>query len=275
VQARGPVVFMQGRAEFHEKYEELFVGLADRGFDVYAMDWRGQGASDRMLKNPHKGYVDDFATYLTDLEDWLATTDIGTEAPFALMGHSMGGHLALRYAMEKPHRVTALVAMAPMMDIHMPPGMRPLSIPIIALSRSMGWMEKYAPTQTDFNLSLFSFMGNALTHDEKRFEIIKQLMRRSPEVQLGGVTVGWISAALRSMQAVRRALLTTQEVPFPARVLLAEGDRVVRSEVAAQVMTHINGLEVEMVANARHEIPQELPAVRARMWAAVDQILSA
>ena len=47
---RGTVVLLTGRGEFIEKYATEVVGeLLERGFAVVALDWRGQGLSDRPL----------------------------------------------------------------------------------------------------------------------------------------------------------------------------------------------------------------------------------
>ena len=49
------VILCHGRTEFLEKYREVIGELNNRGCDVWSMDWRGQGLSDRMLVNPQKG----------------------------------------------------------------------------------------------------------------------------------------------------------------------------------------------------------------------------
>src|ERR1700747_1167886 len=65
---KGTVCIMQGRAEFIEKYFETVRDLRSRGFAVATFDWRGQGRSERALRDRHKGHVRDFAEYDTDLE---------------------------------------------------------------------------------------------------------------------------------------------------------------------------------------------------------------
>src|SRR6516165_4364563 len=60
---RGTVVLLQGRAEWIEKYFETVRDLRARGFAVATIDWRGQGMSERALKNPRKGYVRSFNQY--------------------------------------------------------------------------------------------------------------------------------------------------------------------------------------------------------------------
>ena len=64
---KGTVCLFPGRAEFIEKYFETVRDLRTRGFAVAALDWRGQGGSQRQLRNPRKGYVRRFADYDVDL----------------------------------------------------------------------------------------------------------------------------------------------------------------------------------------------------------------
>ena len=69
---RGTVVILTGRGEFIEKYATEVVGdLLERGFAVAAIDWRGQGLSDRPLQDRGKGHIDTFATYMADLRLFL------------------------------------------------------------------------------------------------------------------------------------------------------------------------------------------------------------
>src|SRR5215207_6507235 len=58
---KGTVCLFQGRAEFIEKYFETVRDLRARGFAVATLDWRGQGLSERALRNRRKGYVRTFS----------------------------------------------------------------------------------------------------------------------------------------------------------------------------------------------------------------------
>jgi lysophospholipase len=96
---RGKVVVLGGRGEFIEKYATEVVGeLLGRGFEVFSMDWRGQGLSQRALAETEKGHIEDFAVYRDDLHRFLtvvvgASTD---KSPVLLLAHSMGGLTTLR-----------------------------------------------------------------------------------------------------------------------------------------------------------------------------------
>ncbi|WP_101834665.1 alpha/beta fold hydrolase [Frankia canadensis] len=70
---------------------------------VIAYDQRGHGASDRTPDGP-AGYTFDLL-----LADLAAVLDaVGTE-PVHLVGHSMGGVIALRYTLDHPERVRSLI----------------------------------------------------------------------------------------------------------------------------------------------------------------------
>ena len=59
---------LHGRTEFIEKYFETINDLRRRGFAVATFDSRGQGGSGRLLGNPRKGHVRDFADHVNDFE---------------------------------------------------------------------------------------------------------------------------------------------------------------------------------------------------------------
>ena len=71
-------------------------------WDVYAPDWRGFGLSDR---GPADCYW--FPDYLADLDALLER--ITPSSPARLVGHSLGGNVALLYAGVRPERVAKLV----------------------------------------------------------------------------------------------------------------------------------------------------------------------
>src|SRR4051794_35919267 len=51
----GTVVFFQGRTEFIEKNIYAYKDLLEDGYDVWTLDWRGQGLSHRPLSGTDKG----------------------------------------------------------------------------------------------------------------------------------------------------------------------------------------------------------------------------
>ena len=94
--ARGSVAIFGGRGEFAEKYFEAASDLLARGFAVAILDWRGQGGSDRPMRNPRKGHVDDFSQYERDLDAFVSQIlEPFCPRPWFGLGHSMGASILL------------------------------------------------------------------------------------------------------------------------------------------------------------------------------------
>src|ERR1700679_2512315 len=96
---RGTVCIFQGRSEWIEKYFETVRDLRARGFAVASLDWRGQGLSDRALKDRRKGYVRNFADYDLDLETFMREVVLpDCPPPIFAIGHSTGATVLIRAA---------------------------------------------------------------------------------------------------------------------------------------------------------------------------------
>ncbi len=102
--ARGAVVLLHGLAEHSGRYAELVARLVDRGLAVYALDHRGHGRSPGPRAN-----VGRFAWLVADAATRLATVRAELPGrPVVLLGHSLGGAIALATALAHPDLVTAL-----------------------------------------------------------------------------------------------------------------------------------------------------------------------
>ncbi|MBE3598663.1 MAG: alpha/beta hydrolase [Limnochordaceae bacterium] len=102
-----PVVVVHGAFEHGGRYRHVGQWLSERGYDVFVPDLRGHG-----LSEGRRMWVERFSEYLTDLDrflDQLARPD----ERVLLVGHSMGGLIALHYALSRPRRLSALVLSAP------------------------------------------------------------------------------------------------------------------------------------------------------------------
>ena len=88
---KGTVVVLSGRNECIEKYFETIRNLADRGFGVATLDWRGQGDSDRLIRDRQRGYVRSFRDYTADLEQFFEEIVLpDCRGPYYILAHSAG-----------------------------------------------------------------------------------------------------------------------------------------------------------------------------------------
>jgi len=107
---RALVVLSHGASEHSGRYGWVGEQLAARGFAVHALDHRGHGRSE----GP-RALVDRLDYVVADLD---ALMDEATAAhpgrPVYLLGHSMGGAVALSYAIRHQERLDGLVLSAPL-----------------------------------------------------------------------------------------------------------------------------------------------------------------
>jgi pimeloyl-ACP methyl ester carboxylesterase len=120
------VLLLHGFLEHAHAWDLVAPGLAERGFHVFALDWRGHGDSEWIGAG---GYYH-FPDYAADLA--FLVRELGGRA--ALVGHSMGATAAMQYAGTEPDRTWALVCV----DALGPPDMAdPATVP----ARFAAWIE--------------------------------------------------------------------------------------------------------------------------------------
>ena len=113
---RGTIVIFPGRGETFEKYFEVIADLRRRGFAVAIHDWRGQGGSQRLLADPSKGHVVDFADYEADVVRFMRDVVLpDCPPPYIALGHSMGGNIVLRGATSAGSWFDRMILTAPML----------------------------------------------------------------------------------------------------------------------------------------------------------------
>jgi alpha-beta hydrolase superfamily lysophospholipase len=103
------VVLAHGASEHGARYGWTGEQLAARGFALYAADHRGHGRS-----GGARAYVDRMDNVVSDLDavvDLAHAANPGTKT--FLLGHSMGGAVALSYALEHQERLDGLILSAP------------------------------------------------------------------------------------------------------------------------------------------------------------------
>ena len=269
---RGTVVLLQGRAEFIEKYAETVGDLRARGFAVYALDWRGQGRSGRVLKNSRKGHVVSYEDYLKDLDLFLERLVIPeAPRPVVVLAHSMGGHIVLRHRAEHdagaaPYFAKAIVLSAPMVDILMTPAERALGAVLTVAAMSVGLRNQYVPVRSPFPPP---FDGNPLTSDRARYERMLRMLSETPALAIDWPTVGWLAATRRSV-AILRSRGYPERIETPVLMISAAADRVVSNAAQARLAARMPDCRLETIPDARHEPLMETDDVRARVFALFD-----
>jgi len=124
-QTRAVVLMIHGISEHSGRYDHVGRFLADHGFDVVAIDLRGFGQS-----GGRRAYVKSFDDYFDDVEDQMAEVR-ALGVPVVLLGHSMGGLIALSYALSARRGPDLLALSAPALGANVPAAVRVLT-PVLA-----------------------------------------------------------------------------------------------------------------------------------------------
>ncbi|MDC1383653.1 alpha/beta hydrolase [Candidatus Puniceispirillum sp.] len=266
------IVIFPGFTEFCEKYSAEVLRFHERGFNVLIIDWPGQGQSGHFGSHPLAVHCDDFDHHIGAMDAVIEKAGLD-DHELILFGHSMGGHLALRYAAWRPCKVKAVILIAPMMA----PPVMPVWLVRAAshLLLSIGFARMHVPFYHVLSLDVLRKyrVENPLTRDPKGYESQFFWFDDVPELRRSGPSIGWINAAYRScaLYTLNSDWLAALEVPVLAFV--AGDERIVFSAATDSSLPHIKNLTRVDFKWARHELMRELPEVNAEIWQNIDNFL--
>jgi acylglycerol lipase len=137
------VVIAHGAGEHSGRYAHVAQRLVDEGYAVYAIEHRGHGRS-----HGARALIDRIGNAVADLDRLVVSAgDAHPGAPLFLLGHSMGGTIALSYALAHQQRLAGLVLSGPLAALEAVPApmritARTLSVlaprtPLVAIDSSL------------------------------------------------------------------------------------------------------------------------------------------
>jgi acylglycerol lipase len=226
------ILIVHGIAEHSGRYEHVGGWLAAAGLDVHAFDQRGFGAS-----GGRRAWVERWSSNLDDLEDRLALLRVTARGrPVVVYGHSLGGLIALGYAVANPPRPLpdALVLSAPAIDSTIPGWKR-------AVARVLGAVAPTIAISNDFNGELLSrdpAVGERYLADERN--------QHSTTARFG-------AEALAEQTRVRSSLT---RLSLPTLVIHGEADRLVPATVS-EPLAAVSGVTRLTYPDLRHETHNE------------------
>jgi acylglycerol lipase len=127
----GVLLLCHGLGEHAARYANVVEALLPDGWAVYGLDHRGHGRS-----AGRRAHLDAYADWLADFD--LFRREVAAHhpgLPVFLLGHSMGGQIALAYALAHPDDLQGLVLSAPALASGQVPG---AAIPVLRVLSRVG-----------------------------------------------------------------------------------------------------------------------------------------
>jgi len=263
------IMCLPGLGDFSEKYFETAHWALENGFGFFVIDWVGQGLSTRYLKNPHKRHSAGFDEDIKDAQDWLHNhicphkkNSAGANTPIVMLAHSMGGHIGLGLLKQEQQFFKSAAFSAPMWGIKAVEFLPHKLALFLTRQLSAFGRTKYAPGGTDWNKIIRNFPGKDIfSSDAQRGAVHNAWCLQNPELQVGGVTNGWLFEALKSC-AKQRKPAWASDINIPISVAIAGKDKLVSNRDIRKVVSHLPRANIIELPNSQHEILMESDTIR-------------
>jgi len=202
------MIITHGLGEHSGRYLNVINRLLPKGISIFAPDFRGHGKSDGK-----RGHVLSFGEYLEDLYSvfGVAIKEKKPGIKCFLLGHSLGGLIAINYAISRQETIDGLIISSPSLGVA-------VKVPAIkaVLGKAMSSLWPGLSLNNELDASKIS-------HDEK----VVAAYRNDPLVH-DRVTVRWFTEFLSAMENANKQ---ASEIKVPFLMQLAGDDHLV--DVAA------------------------------------------
>jgi alpha-beta hydrolase superfamily lysophospholipase len=200
-EAKAVVVLAHGVSEHSGRYAHVGEAFAAAGYATYALDHRGHGRSGRP-----KGRIDRLDNAVADLLTFTQRAHSShPETKTFLLGHSMGGLIAVVYALEHPDTIDGLLLSGPAVSIEMVSGAELTTAKILS---------ELVP-----NLRLTKIEADAISRDPK----VVQDYLDDPLVDNGRIEVRLGGEIVRGAEALPDRL---SELRMPLLLMHGGGDKL-------------------------------------------------
>tara|TARA_B100001989_G_scaffold250742_3_gene228419 strand:- start:978 stop:1979 length:1002 start_codon:yes stop_codon:yes gene_type:complete len=262
------IVCLQGVREFSEKYFEVARWCLDNNFAFWIMDWAGQGKSTRYIpSNPQKRHNGDFQKDVDDLHyfilEYIKHSSVHPDKgriPMAMLGHSMGAHIGLRFLHDYPEFFECAAFSAPMAGLKVFEN-TPSKLASCATSICNTLMGKsYIPHGQDW-INELPLADKTLTADPVRSLIHNQWCKAEESLRCGDVTFGWVHQAHKSCLKLQKKTFHGA-IKTPCIFGIPAHEHLVDNNISLKIAKNMQNTTVHNYPESYHEVLMEKDAIR-------------
>lgn len=268
---KGSVTIVHGMAEFWGKYHEYAWYLYNAGFMVFFLELRGHGYSEGKVSAPDLIYVDDFSTYVEDLNCFVESVVVPESGslPMILLAHSMGGAVATLFIEKHPGFFKGVILSSPMLKMKAG-NINPFVEAVLRLYvRLFNQGKKLAPNQKHFNPDTPFEISSAASRPRFDYQLAKR--RKNDHYQTTGATFGW---ALASLKVHRDIFRRTGKIKIPVDIFTAGQDHLIDPAGYDMFKEKVPQTRIHAYNQSRHEIFNSGEESRKKYFAEVLDILN-
>lgn len=203
---RARLVLAHGLGEHSGRYVNVVERLVPKGITIYAPDFRGHGKSDGK-----RGHVLSFGEYLEDLhpivEKALKEKKPGMKC--FLLGHSMGGLIAINYAIRRQTTIDGLIISSPSLGV---------AVKVPAIKAALGKVMSSLWPGLSLNNELDA---SKISHDDK----VVIAYKNDPLVH-NRVSARWFTEFLSAMENANKE---AHNIKVPVLMQIAGDDHLVNA----------------------------------------------
>ena len=237
--ARATLVALHGLGDHSGLYPMLGEALTARGIEVFQPDLRGNGRS-----GGQRGYIEAWADLRADLAALVNRVRAeGRTPPLFVLGMSLGGLVALDYALQYPEGLRGVIAMSP------PLGELGVPAALLALGRVLSRVWPRFSLETGMDLSGLSRDPTVVARI-----LADPLFHRRGTARLS-------TEVTRTIHRLQRA---APEFPVPLLVQHGTADRMVLPEGSRQFVAHVGHPDHRLIEydGAYHALLADLESER-------------
>ncbi len=272
VENRGTILLLHGRNQSIEHYFELITYLNKLGFCVATLDWRGQGGSERLLKDPSRGHVRRFSDYNRDLKQFMQDIVLKEcPAPYSIVAHSAGALVALKALQDFDHQIERVVLVTPL--IRLAGGVRANNnlFRLISVLRWIG-CGSFSVTKLFHRRKQVNLKDNPYTSDKIRYERRLGMLADHEHLSLGAPSYLWLYEALKTSREVSHRDFINK-LTTPILLVAAGNDRIVSADAIELYARELrNGICVT-IDGAKHDLIHEADFYRDQFLAALEAFI--